>query len=330
MSYDRHKTEKRCQEEWESSKLYHFDFSSKKPVFSIDNPPPYASGSLHMGRATGYTIIDFAARYKRMRGYEVFYPLCFDVNGTPIEVRVEKKYKITKKDVDRQKFIKMCSEFADENIALMTKEFKMMGESMDPTLYYRTDSHQYRRITQISFLKLLKEGLIYKGEAPINWCPRCMTALADAEVEYRDRKTKLNYIKFKVEGKTEGEEEYVIIATTRPELLCTCQLVAVNPEDESKSNLVGKRLKTPIFDRVVDVVEDEKVDPDFGTGIVMICTIGDKDDLEWVYKYNLPLEKGIDEEGRMTSLCGKYEGLRNWSRVLAYAGAATRLLNSSK
>jgi valyl-tRNA synthetase len=307
MSYDRHEVEKKWQDEWEKSKVFRYDFSSVKPTYSIDNPPPYASGSLHLGRATAYTLIDFVARYKRLRGYEVFFPLCFDVNGTPIEVRVEKKLNVTKKDVDRQEFIKMCSEFANENIKLMTKEFKMLGESMNPDLYYRTDSKGYRRLTQISFIRLFHKGLIYKGEAPVNWCPRCMTALADAEVEYRDRKTKLNHIKFGIEG--EDEKKHVVIATTRPELLCAIQLVAVNPDDESKADLVGKRLITPVFGKVIDVIADDKVDSEFGTGVVMICTIGDKDDLEWVHKYDLPLEKGIDEEGRMTALCGKYEGM---------------------
>ena len=149
MTYDRAELEKRWQRFWTERELWKFDPASSKPVFSIDTPPPYVSGSLHMGRATGYTIIDFAARYKRMRGFEVFFPFCVDVNGTPIEVRVEKKLNITKKDISRQDFIKKCSEFADENIAQITREFNMLGESMDPSIWYRTDSPGYRRLTQI-------------------------------------------------------------------------------------------------------------------------------------------------------------------------------------
>ncbi|MEM3445422.1 MAG: valine--tRNA ligase [Thermoplasmata archaeon] len=304
QGYSHREIEKRWQDWWESEKIYWFDFNSEKPYYSIDNPPRYASGALHMGHATHYTHIDFVARYKRLRGYNVFFPLCFDVNGTPIEVNVEKKHGITKKSVSRQEFIRLCSEFAEGNIAEMTRQFKILGESMDPSIYYQTDASYYRRLTQISFIRLFKNGLVYKGTAPVNWCPRCETALADAEVEYRERKTLLNYIKFREEG---GKE--VTIATTRPELLCTCQLVAVNPEDEENYYLAGRFLYTPLYNKRVQVVADEKVDPHFGTGIVMICTIGDKDDLEWVHKYGLPLEIAIDREGRMTEIAGKYSGM---------------------
>jgi valyl-tRNA synthetase len=305
MAYDWKATEPKWQKFWKEQELWKFDFNSNKPIYSIDNPPPYASGALHIGRATAYTLIDFAARYKRLRGYNVFFPLCFDVNGTPIEVRVEKEHGITKKDIDRHEFIRMCSEYADDNIKRMTHEFEILGESMDPSIYYRTDAEYYRKITQISFLKMYDRDLIYKGEAPVNWCPRCITALADAEVEYKDRATKLNFLKFKIEGK----DEFITIATTRPELLCTCQLIAVNPNDPDKNYLAGMRATTPLFERTVEIVEDDKVDPEFGTGVVMICTIGDKDDLEWVFKYNLPIDMGIDEEGKMTELAGKYAGL---------------------
>jgi len=303
--YDPVPTEKRWQARWKEWGLYRFDFDSDAPVYSIDNPPRYTSGSLHLGHATGYSLIDFAARYRRLRGYNVFFPLCFDVNGTPTEVKVEKKFGITKLSVPRHEFIRLCSEYAQSFIEEMTHQFEILGESMDPSIYYQTDSHEYRRITQISFLRMLKEGLVYKGTFPVNWCPRCMTALADAEVEYRDNVTKLNFIEFSVKGSDEG----AIIATTRPELICTCQAVAINPSDKAHGHLLGRKLITPIFKKEVEVIADEKVDPDFGSGVVMICTIGDKDDLEWVMKYNLPLERGIDEQGRMTEVAGPYMGM---------------------
>ncbi|MCG2826695.1 MAG: valine--tRNA ligase, partial [Thermoplasmatales archaeon] len=271
---------------------------------SIDNPPRYASGALHVGHAVHYTHIDFAARYRRMNGFNVFFPLCFDCNGIPIEERVEKKLGITRKDIDRHKFTKLCSEFANEKIEEMKKQFIILGESMDPSIYYQTDAENYRRLTQLSFIELYNKGLIYKGEHPINWCPRCMTALADAEIEYKNRETKLNYIKFKL-----GDED-IVIATTRPELLCTCQLVAIHPDDFRAEKLIGRKLKTPLFEKEVEIVGDKNVDPNFGSGVVMICSIGDKDDLEWIFKYKLRIEKGIDEEGRMTELCGKYKGMK--------------------
>ncbi|OPY29800.1 MAG: Isoleucine--tRNA ligase [Methanomassiliicoccales archaeon PtaU1.Bin030] len=303
--YEAVETERKWQQKWKEWELYRFDPNSTAPVYSIDNPPRYTSGSLHLGHATGYSLIDFAARYKRMRGHNVFFPLCFDVNGTPTEVKVEKKHSITKLTVPRQEYIHLCSEFANSFIDEMTRQFEVLGESMDPSIYYQTDAPYYRRITQITFLRLLKKDLVYKGTYPVNWCPSCITALADAEVEYSDNVTKLNYIKFRVQG----TEDDVIIATTRPELICACQLVAVSPEDKEKGSLVGKTLLTPLYGKGIKVIADDKVDPQFGTGVVMICTIGDKTDLEWVMKYNLPLEKAIDEQGKMTSLAGKYQGL---------------------
>ena len=303
--YETALVEAKWQKFWKDEKVCRFDPSDKtRPVFSIDNPPRYASGALHMGHAVNYSQIDFVARYKRMRGYNVLFPLCFDTNGTPIEVKVEKKHGITLDSVDRHEFIRLCREFANSHIEEMTRQFEVLGESMDPDLYYQTDADYYRRTTQISFLKMYHKGLIYKGVFPVNWCPRCGTSVAEAEVEYQSRSTLLNYIHFETR-----DREKIPIATTRPELLCTCQMVAVHPEDQEKSNIVGKELKTPLFDKWVEVCEDDSVDPDFGTGVVMVCTIGDKDDLGWVHKYDLPLDMGIDESGHMTDIAGAYRGM---------------------
>ncbi|MGN1044443.1 MAG: valine--tRNA ligase [Candidatus Methanomethylophilaceae archaeon] len=305
--YDCASIEKRWQEMWKNDAIYRFDPKSDKPIYSIDNPPRYTSGSLHLGHATGYSLIDFAARYKRMRGYNVFFPLCFDVNGTPIEVKVEKKHNITKLDLPRSEYRRLCSEYANGFIDEMTHHFEILGESMDPSIYYQTDAPYYRRVTQISFAKLFKQGLVYKANFPVNWCPRCMTALADAEVEYQDNVNKLNYIKFQIAGGS--ADDYVMVATTRPELLCTCKCVAVHPDDKEKQHLIGKELIVPLTGRHVKVISDPKVQMGYGTGNVMICTIGDKDDLEWVMKYHFEMEKGIDETGKMTEIAGKYAGM---------------------
>ncbi len=320
--YDQKAMEEKWQKKWQEMKIYYFDFDSTKKPYNIDVPPRYASGPLHAGHAVHYTHIDFAARYKRMQGYNVFFPLCFDVNGIPIEERVERQLNITRKDIDRHEFTKLCSEFAQKNIATMTNQFIRLGESMDPSIYYQTDAEYYRRITQISFIELFHKGYIYKGQFPVNWCPRCMTAMADAEVVYSDRTTKLNTIKFyftkpqdeqilKFHGIGKDKQGvYIEIATTRPEMLPVCQIVAVHPTDERASWLVDQMVKVPGFDKEVKIVEDDAVDPEFGTGLVMICTIGDKEDLNWVFKYKLPLEMSIDEEGKMTALCGKYKGMK--------------------
>ena len=313
-TYQRKEVEKKWQDYWEEHEVYKFEKNSNRPIFSIDNPPRYASGKLHAGHAVHYTHIDFAARHHRMKGYNVHFPLCFDVNGIPIEERVERLYNVSPKTVGRQEFNKMCMNFALKNIEEMTRQFKILGHSMDPSVFYQTASKEYRRLTQISFIRLFKKGLIYKGSHPVNWCPRCHTALADAEVEYKKKMSKINTIKFKVEDITSQEKErygeYINIATTRPELLCTCHLVAVHPEDTRYKWLVGKKVTTPVFDRTVPVVADEKVDPHFGSGIVMICTIGDKDDLSWALKYKLPIEMAIDEDGKMTEQAGPYKGMK--------------------
>jgi len=319
--YNQKALERKWQKKWQEMKIYHFNFDSDKLSFSIDVPPRYASGPLHAGHAVHYTHIDFAARYQRMKNYNVFFPLCFDVNGIPIEERVERKLNITRKDIDRHEFVKLCSDFAEKNIKTMTDQFIRLGESMDPTIYYQTNAEYYRRITQISFIKLYKKGYIYKGEFPVNWCPRCMTAMADAEVTYTDRTTKLNTIKFYFKEKPpeqlfkyhsigkDKQGAYVEIATTRPEMLPSCQIVAVHPSDERAPWLIDQILNVPLFNKKVKIVEDEAVDPEFGSGIVMVCTVGDKEDLNWVFKYKLPIEMSIDEAGCMTDICGKYKGM---------------------
>ena len=321
LQYNQKALEKKWQKKWYDEKLYHYDFDTNKKTYSIDVPPRYASGPLHAGHAVHYTHIDFAARYKRMKGYNVFFPLCFDVNGIPIEERVERQLNITRKDIDRHKFTKLCSEFAEKNIKTMTDQFTILGESMDPSIYYQTNAEYYRRLTQISFIELYNKGFIYKGKFPVNWCPRCMTAMADAEVTYTNRTTKLNTVKFYFKEQPPeqvfkydniGKDKkgaYVEIATTRPEMLPSCQIVAVHPTDERAPWLAGKMLVVPIFNKEVKIVEDEDVDPEFGSGIVMVCTVGDKEDLKWVFKYKLPIEMSIDEAGCMTEICGKYKGM---------------------
>lgn len=315
--YDAGEAEPRIQKFWEDSKLFIFDPKSKKPIFSNDTPPRYASGPLHIGHATSYSHQDFFCRYKRMRGFNVFYPLTFDVNGLPIEVNVEKQG-ITPEKVGRDAFVKACSKFAAKNIKTMTMQFRLLGHSMDPTIYYQTDADYYRRLTQISFIRLFKKDLVYKGEAPVIWCPRCITALADAETEYKTRNTRLNYLKFyideeiKSKGKWVGKDDkgyYAVIATTRPELLPACVTVLVNPEDPRYKELVGKELKVPLFAKKIKVITDESVEPEFGTGIMMVCTFGDLTDLEVVRKYDLPFVRALDDKGRLTEVAGKYRGM---------------------
>ncbi|MEM0129988.1 MAG: valine--tRNA ligase [Thermoplasmatales archaeon] len=303
MQYDFRESEKRWIDYWINERIFRFDFQSSKPVFSIDTPPRYASGRMHIGHAFHYSHIDMIAKFHRLKGEEVFFPLCFDVNGMPIEVNVEKKYNIRMKDYDRQEFVKLCEDFADKNISDMIDQFRALGITADESLYYKTSSEMYRKYTQISFIRMYKKGLAYKGRHPVNWCPRCETAIAESEIVYEEREVSLHEITFRGNGFS------VKISTTRPELLPGCVALAVNPKDERYRGLIGREVEVPLFNRNVKILGDEEVLMDFGTGAEMICSVGDKDDLKMIYRHSLPLLKTIDEGGRMTDVAGKYRGL---------------------
>ena len=300
--------EEKWQDFWEKGEFFKFDPdpSSESEIFSIDVPPRYVSGPLHVGHAISYTHIDFTARYMRLRNKNVFNPLCFDVNGLPIEVNVEKKG-ISPAKVGRAKFVEECAKFGEANIDKMIGQFKRLGHSFDPSIYYQTNADYYRKITQLSFLEMFEKGHVYRDEHPVNWCTRCRTAISDAEVEYKEGSTSLNFLKFFFENDNNGE--FTEIATTRPELLPACVLLAVHPDDERFKSLHGRKVRVPIFNRKVEIIADENVDPAFGTGVVMICTFGDKEDIEWAYKYGAEFVKAIDEDGLMTDAAGEFSGL---------------------
>ncbi len=298
--------EKKWQGEWEKMGTYRFDWKdSGSPRFSIDTPPPYASGEFHMGTVLNWTYFDIVARYKRMDGYNVHFPQGWDCHGLPVEVEVEKEHGIKKTDIPPDHFRKLCEKLVNEYIGSMKADMTRLGYSMDWTTEYKTMDPDYWRRTQLSFILLYNKGFIYRGTHPVNWCPRCETAIADAEVEHETRNAELHYIKFELE-----EGGFLEIATTRPELIPACVTVAVNPDDERYKQYVGKRVKVPTTNRTVEVVTDEMVDPKFGTGAVMICTYGDKADVKSVAVHHLPAIVCIDEKGRMTENAGKYAGMQ--------------------
>ncbi len=299
--------ERKWMETWNDS-IYYFEASSEKPPYVIDTPPPYPTGDFHIGNALNWCYIDFIARYKRMRGYDVMFPQGWDCHGLPTEVKVEEIHDISRHQISKQEFRVLCRQLTSENIEQMKRMLRRLGMSIDWSKEYVTMDDRYKRYTQLSFLKMYHDGLIYQVEHPVNWCPRCETAIAFAEVEYEDRGAYLNYILFR-KVDTEKEAEYVEIATTRPELLASCVAVAVHPDDDRYKTVVGKELKVPIFEHLVKVYGDESVDPEFGTGVVMICTFGDRQDVRWWKLHNLPLRASIDERGRMTGAAGGYEGL---------------------
>jgi len=302
--YD-HKKETSWQEIWQKNDIHKFIGDGTRPYYIIDTPPPYPTGSIHMGHVLNWLYMDIIARYNRMKGFDVMFPQGWDCHGLPTEVKVEETYKIKKSDVPRESFREMCIDLTRENIKMMKNQMQKLGFSQDWSREYVTMTDKYMEKTQLSFLKLYEKGMIYQGIHPVNWCPRCETAIAFAEVEYSENETYLNYLEFKKENGEKG----VMIATTRPELLSACVAVVVHPEDERYQDLAGKKVVVPLFGQKVEIITDKEVDPEFGTGAVMICTFGDKTDVSWVNRYNLNIIEAIDEKGMMTSAAGKYEGL---------------------
>lgn len=297
-TYDYAEVERRWLDQWRDEDFY-FDWESAEPRYIIDTPPPYPTGRLHIGHALNWVYMDIVARYKRMRGFNVMFPQGWDCHGLPTEVKVEEIHGITKNDVPREEFRQMCRDLTRENIEMMRHSLRLMGFSVDWSNEYITMDESYFGLTQASFLRMLQDGYIYQSEHPVNFCTRCETAIAFAEVAYTENTTLLNYFDF------DGVE----IATTRPELLAACVAVAVHPEDSRYDGLKGKTLTVPIFSHPVPVIEDEAVDPAFGSGAVMICTFGDKQDVVWWKSHNLDLRSAIDQKGSMTALCGRYAGM---------------------
>jgi len=303
-SYNAKIIEEKWRNFWDKEKIYAFNKKKKGKVFSIDTPPPYASaGHLHVGHALSYTQFEIIARIKRMLGFNVYFAPGYDDNGLPTEKFVEEKFGINKSKTNRTEFRKIClRESAKVEKVYTDNVFKKLGHSYDWDLLYQTISPESQRVSQTAFLRLVKKKQCYRAKEPIIWCSFHETALAQAEVEDLDRKTKLNYIEF-------GDKDRILIATTRPELLSSCVGIFVHPDDKRYKNLIGKEILVPIFDYVVKVRTDAKVDPKFGTGIVMVCTFGDNTDIEWWKKYKLDLKISVDEKGKLNENAGKFKGL---------------------
>jgi len=295
--------ERKWQGKWEEDGIYAFDPDSKAQVFSIDTPPPTVSGRMHLGHAFSYVQADFIARYKRMNGFNVFYPFGLDDNGLATERLVEKSRNIRARNFSRGQFIAICLEETKKYEGLMVNDFKGVGLSVDWSLIYRTIDSFARKASQRSFIEIYKKGRAYRKEAPSMWCPTCETAIAQAELEDAGLESTFNEIAFRLE---DGKD--LIIATTRPELLSSCVAVFINPDDKRKKGLLGKSAKVPLFNHSVPVLEDKRVDIAKGTGVVMCCTFGDQTDMEWYFAYNLPLRMSFTPDGKMTALAGRYEG----------------------
>jgi len=298
--------ERKWQRKWEEMGIYKYDWTDNtRPRYSIDTPPPYPSGELHMGNVLNWTYFDIVARYKRMCGYNVLFPQGWDCHGLGIEIQVEKARNIRKRDVPPEQFRQWCCELVDKYIAMMKEGILKLGASIDWTTEYRTMDPDYWRRTQLSFILLQKKGYMYQGTHPVNWCPRDETAIADAEVDHIKKEGTLHYIRFPLEGSS----EYLLVATSRPEFIPACVAVEVNPNDERYAKYIGRKISVPLMNRSVTIIPEESVDPTFGTGVVQICTYGDKDDVKTVLKHKLPVIRLLTESGKISEAGCKYAGL---------------------
>lgn len=290
---------------WKKNKIYEFK-PDYREVYSIDTPPPTVNGKIHIGHIFSYSQAEMIARYKRLRGYNVFYPFGFDDNGLPSERLVEKEQKKKAHEIGRESFSKLCYETTNKYEEEFQDLFSKLGVSTDWSMCYKTVSSSTIKISQNSFLDLIEKGHCYHKESPALWCNECLTSIAQAELETKTIKTTFNYVNFK----TVEDNEIFTIATTRPELLPAIVCVFVNPDDDKNNYLIGKTAHIPVIDVNVPIIGDEKVAIDKGTGIVMCCTFGDQTDIEWWKKYNLPLKYIFTDDGRIMDSVPNYGGLK--------------------
>ncbi len=297
--------EKSLLEEWKEEYDFSFKPDSEKKVYTVDVPPPYPSGDPHPGQAAHYAWIDMIIRSRRMMGYNVVAPACLDKNGINIERTVEKKTGKSLHEFDREEFIRLCREEIAKYGDKIFDIFESLGASFDRSIMYETDSPEYRAFSQALFIELWKRGLVIEDMRPNIYCPHCKTSLSEADVFFKEIPGVLNYVRWKVEET--GEE--IEIATTRPELLCACQAILVNPGDERYKHLHGKHATLPLYNRSIPIYPHSYAKPEFGSGIVMVCSFGDTSDIMIFRELQLEQIKAIDEEGKMTESSGKYAGM---------------------
>ena len=306
--------EKRIQEEHYANEAaysdrYGFNPNSGKEIFVIDTPPPYPSGTWHIGAVAQYSMIDVIARSQRLLGKEVKFPWGVDRNGINVEFTVEKNTGKKMKTYDRAEFLKLCEATIEEFTQSMRNTAKRVGLSMDFANEYLTDSPNYRMVTQTIFTELFKRGDIVEDLRPNIYDPVEGTTIADAEVERLQRRTKLVDVKWLTE---DGEE--MIISTTRPELICACGIVVVHPDDKRYQHLIGKKAMLPIpvdgRDICVEIATHPSVKSEFGSGILMVCSFGDQNDVAVFRELGLTPFQAIDLEGCMTSIAGPFANMK--------------------
>ena len=299
--YDHRAVEAAVRELWEAHDIYRYDRGGDGPVFSVDTPPPYVSAAhLHVGHAMSYSQPDFIVRYRRMRGERVFYPIGFDDNGLPTERYVEQAHGVRAVDMTRAEFTALCLAETRRVAERYEDLWRRLGLSVDWSLRYSTIDTRCQRTAQTSFVTLHQAGHLRRAEDPILWCPEDRTSLAQADVEDLERTSRLHTMRFS------GDHD-LLIATTRPELLPACVALYHHPADTRYAGL--ERATVPLFGYEVPVLTDESVDPEYGTGLMMVCTFGDREDvLKW-RRDHLDLRLVVEPDGRLGELAGEFAGL---------------------
>ena len=293
---------------WEENGYFKPSEDKTKIPYTIVIPPPNITGKLHMGHALDETIQDLLIRYKRMQGFNALWLPGTDHAAIATEAKVVAKLKeegITKEDLGREKFLEKAWEWKKEYGGIIINQIKKLGCSCDWDRERFTMDEGLSNAVKHVFVKLYNDGLIYKGEKMINWCPYCKTSISDAEVEYEEEATHLWYIRYKVKD----EDKYVIVATTRPETMLGDTGVAINPGDERYKDLIGKTVILPIMNKEIPVVADEFVEKEFGTGAVKLTPAHDPNDYESGIRHGLEIVEVFDESGKMKDLVPEYKGM---------------------
>ncbi len=307
-TYNPKEFEERIYKEWESSGYFKATPNPDKVPFTIVIPPPNITGQLHMGHALDESIQDSIVRFKRMQGYETLWLPGTDHASIATEVKIVdamRKEGLSKEDVGREGFLERAWAWKEKYGGKIIEQLKCLGSSCDWSRLAFTMDERCSRAVRDVFVNLYDKGLIYQGSRIINWCPTCKTALSDAEVEYSEEASHLWHVRYKVKG----EDNYVIVATTRPETILGDTAVAVNPKDKRYFGFEGKMLELPLTDREIPIVFDEYVEMDFGTGAVKITPAHDPNDFEVGLRHNLPVIRTMNDDGSMNELAGKYQGL---------------------
>ena len=335
--------EEKWAKSWQDSGTYSFDRTkTRDQIFSIDTPPPTVSGSLHVGHVFSYTHTDCIARYKRMRGFEVFYPMGWDDNGLPTERRVQNYFGVRcdpslpyqvdytppekpdakkQEPISRKNFIELCEQLTIEDEVVFEDLWRRMGLSVDWAQTYQTIDQNAQRVSQLAFLRNLARGEAYQSEAPTLWDVTFRTAVAQAELEDREVPGAFHRIGF---SPTSDQGDTVFIETTRPELLAACVALVAHPEDPRYKSLFGTNVITPVFGVEVPVMAHTLADPEKGSGIAMVCTFGDLADVTWWRELQLPTRPIVGWDGRITSQTPPWITTRaGKERFAAIAGATS-------